>query len=371
VALYGISLLMAKFGGGSLDTIALGFSEMAKAGAFDLTTAAGTLMLLVGFAFKLSAVPFHFWCPDVFEGAAAEVGGFLSVASKAAAMGLTLRFMLTLQAKVGPVSAMPLPLTVGVGLMVVATLTATLGNLAALAQTNLKRMLAYSTIAHAGYMMMAVATLDGNGASAVLFYLVGYVPTNLGAFAAVAAVRNATGGETLDHVRGLMQRDPASGITLSLFLLSLLGLPPLVGFAGKFQVFEAVYSRGVEFARTGQPGLATGFYLLLGVGVVNTVISAGYYLRVLKAAVLDDDVGAPPVGAQPVGHPQGVPLQGAQVVGHPQGVPLQGAQVVGHPTGTPLQAFLLLLAAAVVILGLTWNPLLSLTSKAVEGFGAR
>jgi NADH-quinone oxidoreductase subunit N len=331
VALYGISLLTTKFGGGGFDTVAWGYAEMARSGGWDALTVAGTVMLLAGFAFKLSAVPFHFWCPDVFEGAAAEVGAFLSVASKAAAVAMTTRFLLALQIEVGQIDKVFLPHAVGIGLMVVAGLTATLGNLAALAQTNLKRMLAYSTIAHAGYMLMAVATFRGEGASAVLFYLAGYLPTNLAAFLAVAAVRNATGGETIDHVRGLMKRNPAVGVCLTVALLSLLGLPPLVGFAGKFQVFAAVYEAGQVFGRLGHNRLEAGFYVLLAVGVVNTVLSAGYYLRVLKAAALDE------------------PTDDSEAK-------FPGGWLLG------------VLAAAIVILGLAWNPLLQLTAKSVEAF---
>lgn len=333
VALYGISLLTVRFGGGSLDAVAYGLAGLAKGGSLDAITAAGVLLLLAGFAFKLSAVPFHFWCPDVFEGAAAEVGAFLSVASKAGAVAVTLRFLLRIQRELDDVDPAFLTQAVGIGLMAVAGLTATVGNLAALAQSNLKRMFAYSTIAHAGYMLMGVATLTAGGGSAVLYYIAGYLPTSLGAFAVVAAVRNATGGETIDHVRGLMKRSPALGVMLTLFLLSLLGLPPLVGFAGKFQVFEAVYARGVEFARLGKPGLATGFYVLLGVGLVNTVLSAGYYLRVLKAAVLDEE-----------------------------------SQKAQEQPSLGLTTFLLPLAFAVVVSGVAWNPLLALTAKAVEAF---
>lgn len=251
-----------------------------------------------------------------------------------AAVGLTVRFLMTLHGACADVTFVPK--TIGIGVMVVAALTATLGNLAALAQTNLKRMLAYSTIAHAGYMLMAVATFTSDGAAAALFYLAGYLPTNLGAFAAVAAVRTATGGETLDHCRGLAKRSPATAVALTVFLLSLLGLPPLVGFAGKFQVFESVYTAGQGFGRLGLTGLEGGFYALLAVGVVNTVVSAGYYLRVLKAAVLDD----------------------------------ADAEAQGQPS-SGLTAFLLLLAAAVLVLGLAWNPLLALTAKAVEAMPGR
>jgi NADH-quinone oxidoreductase subunit N len=331
VALYGISLLTLKFGGGSLECISRGFAELSAADRFDPMTLAGMLMLLVGFAFKLSVVPFHFWCPDVFEGAAAEVGAFLSVASKAAAVGLTIRVLFSLQTAVGELHPWFLPKTIGVGMMIAAGLTATLGNLAALSQTNLKRLLAYSTIAHAGYMLMAVSTFKANGAAAVLVYLAGYLPTNLAAFAVVAFLRNATGGETIAHTRGLMKRNPAIGIALVVSFMSLLGLPPTAGFAGKFQVFEAVYSAGQQAGQSGCSNLESGYYILLAVGLVNTVISAGYYLRVLKFAVLDD---APDEPYNPV----------------------RGGWFLG------------VLSLAIVILGVAWNPLIQQAAKAVAAF---
>ena len=222
---------------------------MLQGGGFTPALAAGTLLFLVGLGFKLAAVPFHFWLPDVFEGAAAEVGAFLSVASKAAAVGLTARFLLTLQGGGRRLDPTILPRTVGLGVLVAAAVTATLGNLAALAQTNLKRLLAYSTIAHAGYMLMALATLTRDGVAAVLFYLAAYLLMNLGAFAVVAIVRNRTGAETIDACRGLLGRSPALAVALAVFLLSLLGLPPLAGFAGKFQVFAAVYEAGRDYSR--------------------------------------------------------------------------------------------------------------------------
>lgn len=300
VALYGISLITAEFGTGYLPAVAAGYGQATSFVEFPAVLAAGTLLLFVGFAFKLGAVPFHFWLPDVFEGAAAEVGAFLSVASKAAAVGLTARFLLALQASA--VNPTVFPRTIGVALMTVAALTATLGNLAALPQTNLKRLLAYSTIAHAGYMLMALATMSRAGVAAVLFYLAAYLLMNLGAFAAVAVIRNRTGSESVDACRGLITRSPAVGVALAVFLLSLLGLPPLAGFAGKFQVFAVVYDTGAWYAMHGRPDLGTAYYVLLGVGVVNTVVSAGYYLKVLRQIGLEtaqimDEKGQPaPLG---------------------------------------------------------------------------
>jgi NADH-quinone oxidoreductase subunit N len=334
VTLYGISLLTASFGTGHLPTVAVGFARALAGGEFPPILAAGTVLVLVGFGFKLGAVPFHFWLPDVFEGAAAEVGAFLSVASKAAAVGLTARFLLSLQSASGEGSI--LPQTVGVGLLVVAALTATLGNLVALAQTNLKRLLAYSTIAHAGYMLMGVAVLNAEGAQAVLFYLAAYLFMNLGAFAAVAVVRNRTGAETVDACRGLIARSPAVGVTLVVFLLSLLGIPPLAGFAGKFQVFQAVFDAGEQYRLGSAPWLGTAFYVLLGIGVVNTVVSAGYYLKVVRAAGLEESPAKDEKG-------EAAPL--------------------GEPVGTG--GYLAFLAVMLLVVGVWWTPVVEMAMRAV------
>src|SRR5207237_6966684 len=163
-----------------------------------------------------------------------------------------------------------------------AALTATFGNLAAYAQTNLKRLLAYSTIAHAGIMMMGLATLTKEGASAVLFYLIAYLLMNLGAFAVVAFLRNETGSEDLASYRGLVRRSPWMVVTLSVFLLSLLGIPPLAGFPAKFQIFGALFDAGRGYMSRGDQGLGMFLYGLLLVGGLNTVVSAVYYVKVMK-----------------------------------------------------------------------------------------
>jgi NADH-quinone oxidoreductase subunit N len=168
-----------------------------------------------------------------------------------------------------------------------AALTATFGNLAAYAQTNLKRMLAYSTIAHAGYMMMGLVPLTTAGTGAVLFYLVTYLFMNLGAFAIVAFLRNQTGSEDLADFRGLIQRSPLLVIALAVCLLSLLGLPPLAGFAAKFQIFSVLYQSGAEYAAQGQPNLSFTMYSLLVIGGLNTVLSLLYYIKVLKVMILE------------------------------------------------------------------------------------
>jgi NADH-quinone oxidoreductase subunit N len=329
VMLYGITLLAGTFGSGSLRDVATGVA----ARGFDLPVLAGLALTGVGLGFKLAAVPFQFWCPDVFEGAAAEVAGFLSVASKAGAIGLTGRFLFTLNA--GFEGGWAVPGTIGAAVAVVAMLTVTFGNLAAFGQTNLKRLLAYSTIAHAGTMLMGLAVVTRAGAAAVLYYLSAYVAMNLGAFGVVALVRNATGSEDLAAFRGLVKRSPLLAVAMTVFLASLLGLPPLAGFAGKFQVFAAVYEAARAATASGPPGLGTLFVVLFAVGAANTAASAYYYLKVVRAMVLDEPEGAAtPVRVSP------------------------GAAV-----------FLVALSAFLFAAGGVWNPLAAETARAAGAFG--
>lgn len=330
VMLYGFTLLAGVFGTGTLRDVAVGIAQR----GLDLPVLAGLALTFVGLGFKLAAVPFQFWCPDVFEGAAAEVSGFLSVASKAAAVGLTGRVLFTLHA--AQPSGITIPAHLGAAVAVVAMLTVTFGNLGAFAQTNLKRLLAYSTVAHAGYMLMALAVVNAAGAAAVLYYLCAYVAMNLGAFGVVALVRNATGSEELGAYRGLVRRNPLLAITLSVFLASLLGLPPLAGFAGKFQVFAAVYEAAEAASASGPPGLGTLFFVLLGVGAVNTALSAYYYLKVVRAVLLDE--------------------------------PGEGAPVA-CPAGSGL--LLLLLVAALIGAGVVWDPLTAETARAAAAFSTK
>jgi NADH-quinone oxidoreductase subunit N len=336
VMLYGISLLTAKFGTGHLPVIGYGFYTHSSSNQFDPIMAVGVLLILVGLFFKLAAVPFHFWCPDVFEGAAAEVAAFLSVASKGAAVALTARFLIAITGPSSSYTGVLMTGTLGLGLAFFAAATATVGNLAALGQTNLKRLLAYSTIAHAGYMLMALATLSLAGVSAALFYLIAYLFMNLGAFAIVALLRNRTGSEDLNDFRGMIQRSPLLVVALAIFLLSLLGLPPLAGFVAKFQVFAALFLAGGEYA-THFPYLSYVFYGLLAVAGINTVISAAYYLRVLRVMVLD----APPAGEQAM-----APLK-----------PSRGAAV-----------YALVLTGAVVAVGIFWDPLTAASERAANTF---
>jgi len=329
VMLYGITLLAGTFGSVYLPNIAAGIATR----GFDLPVLAGFALVLAGLGFKLAAVPFHFWCPDVFEGAAAEVAGFLSVASKAAAVALTLRLLHTLHAKMG---GFTVPGSLGLAVGIMGAVTVTFGNLAAFGQTNLKRLLAYSTIAHAGYMLLAVGTVTLGGTAGVLYYLTAYIVMNLGAFAVVALVRNATdakSSENLEAFRGLVTRSPVLAITMTVFLLSLLGLPPLAGFAGKFQVFSAVFDAGKAATAAGQTDLGTAFYVLLAVGAVNTAVSAYYYLKVVRLMLLEEPTDATPISPSPAA-----------------------------------SLYLVVLAVALLVFGLVWNPLTTAAELAVGTF---
>jgi NADH-quinone oxidoreductase subunit N len=354
VMLYGISLIAGVTGTVHLPSIAqklaeLDVAQLAQAGRGELLALVfGGLMLSVGLAFKLSAVPFHFWCPDVFEGAAAEVGAFLSVASKAAALALLVRVAVGLSTIVpmdphektfvpgsrsapaekteqlawyrvddevahepqsppaashSPHSAPSSPEAANQRLepvrrfaakfiALLAVITCTFGNLAAYGQTNMKRLLAYSTIAHAGYMMMgvpaavALAGVSSQGAEAavagVALYMFVYLFMNLGAFAVVAILRNAMQSEEIADYAGLIRRLPVTVVCLTIMLFSLIGLPPLAGFIGKFAVFAGL----------AQAYMSTGaFYLLvvLVIGALNTFLSLFYYVRVIKCMTFDPE----------------------------------------------------------------------------------
>lgn len=330
VMLYGISLLAGLLGTAHIPSIAAQLSSeipnmvASESGGSLMVLALAGLMIMVGLAFKLSAVPFHFWCPDVFEGATAEVDAFLSVASKAAAMALLVRVALGVSVAPSaqdmavhdrvPVHAVaflqqggelasasgnsatakvdsplaPVRSFIVYLLAIVSAVTCTFGNLAAYGQTNIKRMLAYSTIAHAGYMMMAVAAavqLTGTDAmsarkavAALVFYLAVYVFMNLGAFAIVAFLRGAIGSEEITDYTGLIRSCPVVSVALIVILVSLIGIPPMAGFIGKFAIFAALVDAGGPIMMS-----------LLVIAGFNTVISLIYYLRVAKIVSIDPE----------------------------------------------------------------------------------
>lgn len=294
ILLYGTSLLAGYYGTGSLPDLAAAIASTVHVeGSLPAMPLLGLLFILSGLAFKLAVVPFHFWCPDVFEGAAAEVVAFLSVASKAAAIAMLARlaFFLTgldpLAIGVAPAAWQAMVRWVIPVLVIAAGLTCTFGNLAAYRQFNAQRMLAYSTIGQAGFLLMGVAALTRESLSAVLVYLVAFLFANLGAFAVLAFVRKELGGVEFRDLRGMIRRAPVMTVTFAFFILSLLGIPPLIGFFAKFNLFWAIYQSAGLHAADGMQGWLYG---LLIVAVANTALAAVYYLGILRVMILEQRV---------------------------------------------------------------------------------
>lgn len=230
---------------------------------------AGSALVLVAFSFKVALAPFHMWTPDVYEGSPTPVTAFMSVGTKGAAFAALLRI---LQVALPTQSAFWLPV---LGALAVATML--VGNIGALAQSNVKRMLAYSSIAHAGYIALAVMTLSARGIQGFLFYLLAYGLTNLGAFAVLIALeRRGESAWSLDDFSGLFRRQPLLALAMAVFMLSLAGVPPTAGFFGKFYVFTAAYEAGLG-------GLAL-------VGVLTSAVAAFFYLRVVIRMFMEEPV---------------------------------------------------------------------------------
>ncbi len=282
VLLYGMVFIYGYTGTTSLAEIAAVTGALLDAGYLDPLAAFGDskallfgiALVIAGFGFKISSVPFQFWAPDVYEGAPTPVTAFLSVASKAAGFAVILRvFYVSF-----PVEAMSQHWAAIFAILSV--LSMTFGNLVAIRQDNIKRMLAYSTIAHAGYVMVglaAVATRVSSGqadvgASGALFYLGGYVATNLTAFAVIVAVSNRIGSDRIDDYAGMSRRGPLLAATMAFAMISLTGIPPTIGFMSKVYLFGAAVNANLEW--------------LAIAGMVNSVISAYYYLRVIKVMYL-------------------------------------------------------------------------------------
>ena len=245
-----------------------------------LTLFIALVLMLAGFGYKIAAVPFHMWAPDVYHGAPIPITAFLAVGSKAAGFALLIRFFYPALSRAGEAGAWQF--LAGVDwpqlMLVTSMVTMTLGNLAALNQQNVKRLLAYSSIAHAGYMLMGFVVLSNDGLRAMLFYLVVYYLMNLGAFLVVMVVANNTGREDLEGFRGLAWRGGAlPAVAMAIFLFSLTGLPPMAGFIGKFYLFAAVVKEQ--------------FYYLAVVGILNSVVSLYYYAGIVKTMFLDTPLG--------------------------------------------------------------------------------
>lgn len=282
IMIYGASLLYGRYH--TLDLAMIGRQIQIEGPTVLMGVAMFAFM--VGVAFKVSAVPFHFWCPDVFEGASIEVTTWLSVVSKAAGLGLMLRIIAVVTSELTSTDALQY---VTMAIAIMAALTCTWGNFSAFRQTNMKRLLAFSSIAHAGYMLMAVAIIwkPAEGAlspahpafSAIVAYITVYLLMNLGAFACIAFVYWSTGSESIDAFNGMARRNPLLMVAMVVFLFSLVGLPPMGGFLAKWWLLAALWDAKLIW--------------LIFVAVFNTVISLYYYARIAVAMVFRDDDQAP------------------------------------------------------------------------------
>ena len=268
--LFGFSLLFGLTGTGDVVQISSRLTAMFSAGeVYPLVVLVIITFILAGVGYKMASVPFHMWSPDVYEGAPIPITAFLSVASKAAGFALFIRLFYSTFRESNIVRAVDWSLM----LAIVSALTMTVGNLAALPQQNVKRMLAYSSIAHGGYLLMGAVLLTPEGLQAILFYLIVYLFMNLGAFFVVILVANELGSETIDGYRNLKSRAPFVAVAMAIFLFSLTGIPPFAGFFGKWLLFAAVIKQEL--------------YWLAVIGLLNSVVSLYYYARIVKAMFLE------------------------------------------------------------------------------------
>lgn len=268
--LYGIALIYGATGSINLKRVAVALAQGQATSPALLVIGMG--LLIVGFGFKVAAVPFHMWAPDVYEGAPTSVTAFMIAGTKAAAFAALARVLMTALPALQPDWSRVL--------WVLAVLTMTVGNVVAIAQTSIKRMLAYSSIAHAGYLLVALVTGTKLGGGSILFYLVAYACMNLGAFAVIVALsRSGAERVAIAEYAGLGLRRPLLGAAMALFMFSLAGVPPTAGFMGKLYVFGAAI-------QSGYVGLAV-------LGVLNSVISAYYYLRVTVVMYMSPTEGQP------------------------------------------------------------------------------
>src|SRR6266545_4244358 len=336
VMLFGMSYLYGLTGTTSLLELGPAIQRVQASGlplaATRIALVVGVVFVSAGLGYKIAAVPFHMWCPDVYEGAPTPFTAFLSVGPKAAGFALALRFFLS--AFAGPTSpttgladalgGIPWPAVIGV----IAAVTMTLGSLTALGQTNLKRLLAYSSIAHAGYTLMGLSAVSGRGVQAVMIYMLVYLVMNVGAFLVVIWVAEQTGSESILDYKGLSRRQPLAAVAFAIFLFSLTGLPPFAGFAGKWYLFYAV------FERIGGPG-GVWYAMLALVGALNTAVSLYYYMRIVRAMFIDPPyvVDAPPMRSR-----------------------------VGY------QVILGAASAFVLVFGLWWTPLIEWTESSLHLF---
>src|SRR3990172_4631391 len=316
VMIYGFSLLYGLTGSTQISEI----GRVLTLGTAPLPAMLAAVMVTVGFGYKIAAVPFHMWSPDVYEGAPTPVTAFLSVGPKAAGFAVLVRFFYTVFASPDGADGMwKLSSSVDWPFLfaVLSAVTMTVGNLVAINQRNVKRLLAYSSIAHAGYMLMGFVLLTTVGLKAILFYLVVYLFMNLGAFYVVVLVANGSRSEDISDFSGLGSRAPFAAVSLAIFLFALTGIPPFSGFIGKVYLFAEVINRGV--------------YWLALVAALNSVISLYYYARIVKVMFLED------------------PKESAEL------------SVPAFP-----RALLCLLVIPTLVLGVYWEPVIRVAANSVK-----
>jgi NADH-quinone oxidoreductase subunit N len=313
VMLFGLSIVYGL--AGSTNYFAIQDTLSSLDGSANPALIMALLMIFAGFGYKISSVPFHFWTPDVYEGSPSTITAYLSVAPKAAGFAMIIRFFhqvfsdsIGLTSNAIGSTDLPWPEIIGV----LAVVTMTIGNLVAIQQKSIKRMLAYSSIAHAGYMMLALPVLSMEAVESVMIYLFIYVFMNLGAFFIVIFVKNKTGGESFEDFEGLGWKMPIVGAFMTLFMLSLTGLPPTAGFIGKLYIFKTLVGAGSEFL------------WLVVAGGVNSVISLYYYFHVVKVMFLGG----------------------------------KRSDVITYPPST-MFGLMIFTAVPSLLLGLYWNPLAS------------
>ena len=276
ILLYGMAFVFGFTGKTQLGDITQAIGTLSLTGgsaSFGLLL--GLILLIVGFGFKIAAFPFQMWVPDVYEGAPTPITAYLSVASKAAGFAIILRVFYS-------AFSVPAWLSQDWAIMfaVLAAIGMTVGNIVAIPQTNIKRMLGYSSIAQAGYLILGIAAMGlatGNdilGQSSLIFFLTGYAATNMGAFIAIIAISNKVGSDLIEDYAGVGKRSPLLALALTLCLISLTGIPPTAGFMAKFYIFSAAVQHNLLW--------------LVIIAVLNSVISAYYYLRVVKVMWLDE-----------------------------------------------------------------------------------
>ena len=312
---YGFSILYGMSGSTLLRNIAAAVAERSAANPTDPMLILALITVSVGLLFKISAVPFHMWAPDAYEGAPTPITAHVSVASKAASFALLLRMFLVpfLDAH-----ALWVPL-----LGAVALATMTLGNIAAVTQTNLKRLLAYSSISHAGYILLGLVALNETGLQGVSFYLLAYAVMNFGAFALITAMRRDNeAAEEIEDLSGLVSRHPGYAVLMLIFLLSLAGIPPLAGFYGKYFIFLAL--------------LEAEMYMLAIFAALYVAVAAYYYFRIVKVMFLVDDGPQPATLVLSRGVKLALIATGILTVG----IGLYPEPFIGIASGSILQALL-------------------------------